>query len=234
MAQALDIVVDVGSLLSVLGCLFVIFCHWKFKQLRTFANHLLFFVSISHCLSSIGDILHSDSTGTSNAACVTQELLLSFFQISTVFWSAMIAFTLNAVLLRELFSWNAININSKLVYMHSICWIYCTVFTILPFSTSSYGLIDDTDTCWIKNSRTIDHAWRFIQFYIPLWLSMFFSIYVFVSVWRKLKRLDANSFLLVEKNSVVASLHYYPLTLAVTFFSSFCESDVSIYFRRSS
>lgn len=38
---------------------------------------------------------------------------------------------------------------------------------------------------------TAGHAWRFVQFYVPLWFSVIFAAVVYVLVARKLRALDA-------------------------------------------
>lgn len=41
--------------------------------------------------------------------------------------------------------------------------------------------------CWIKNGNGWDIAWRFIQFYIPLWTVMIFNMVVLYKVTSYIK-----------------------------------------------
>ncbi len=68
-------------------------------------------------------------------------------------------------------------------------WGGAFILTLLPLTTDSYG--DTGAWCWILSEDGADVAWRFIQFYIPLWLCIGYSTYVYVAVTRKMRQLVA-------------------------------------------
>jgi len=185
-SRILTILSVFSSCFSFLGSSFIIFCYWKFIDLRSFAFRLVFLISISDLFNSTANIL--GDAGHNTGLCYFQSLMISYFELASMLWSVSIAFTLHMAFLRE----NAIHHEAIETYMskyHAVCWGLPAILTILPLTTGSYG--DAGGWCWIKSQRDIDVAWRFIQFYIPLWLSIIYSLVVYVKVHLRLKHVHS-------------------------------------------
>jgi len=172
------------SLFSLLGSSFIMFMYWKFVELRNFAFKMVFWIAFSDFFYAIGDMMLDSSNGS--FACYLQALLISYFELSSMLWTVAIAFTLHMTILRKDSSF-LIDVEGSARKYAFFCWGVPFVLTLLPFTTSSYG--DSGGWCWIStdNSYAAGTAWRFVQFYIPLWLSITYNIYVYVHINRALK-----------------------------------------------
>merc|ERR1712166_631793 len=61
---------------------------------------------------------------------------------------------------------------AEYITFRNYCFIifgYTSVMTILPFIGDTYG--DSGAWCWINNSDA-GKVWRFLAFYVPVWLVM--------------------------------------------------------------
>jgi hypothetical protein len=74
--------------------------------------------------------------------------------------------------------------------MHSVTWNLCSILSILPLLTRSYG--NSGPWCWIRDG-THGAILRFVCFYIPLWLGFAINVYFYLSVSRTLRRYAAMS-----------------------------------------
>ena len=105
--------------------------------------------------------------------------------------------------------------------------------TILPFFSDSYG--DSGGWCWIKTTENEKwgNAWRFIQFFIPLWVSIAFNTYVYTKVHKQLSSMAAVDHNVAdeenlagdssgenggEKYSMLDRVKYYPMVLVACYF----------------
>ena len=82
-------------------------------------------------------------------------------------WTTVIAFTLN-----ETVRGRALGIHKKERSFHIFAWGIPLVLSLLPYSTGSYGPAGHV--CWLLGDTT-GTAWRFIQFYVPLWAAMMYE-----------------------------------------------------------
>lgn len=216
-ARTLELINITMASLSFLGSSFIMFCYFNFKDLRTFAFQLVFFVSCSDFILSIGNFLgdaggQDSHLGSSDGLCTLQSIFISYGQLSSVLWSGAIAFTLHQAFLnrREDFSGQRI---SKYTYWYvGVCFGLPLIVTFLPFATDSYG--DTGGWCWIVQFNEAGTLWRLLQFYIPLWFVVAYNTYVYVSVYQRLRDMDAarpNP----QAAAMMSKIKYYPLVLVV-------------------
>lgn len=200
------------SVLSLCGSVFIVICYLKFRDLRNFAFKLVCFMSICDMCSSVAKLLGNpggDDPITQTALCTFQALLLSFFELGSILWSAAIAFTLHMALLRRMPSFQSNVIGQQMYKYHVIIWTFVAVEVLLPLTQQAYG--NTVGWCWIKNEKDVYH-WRLIQFYIPLWIAVFYCMFVYIKVFFRLKESrDAGS------SRLMTRIMYYPLVLVVCF-----------------
>ena len=81
--------------------------------------------------------------------------------------------------------------------------------------------------CWLKNNSKFDRIWRFVQFYIPLWIVMLYNTFV---LWRttnvlrmKWERKESGAFTGVNasmerkrENAMIRRLLFYPAVLLIS------------------
>ena len=78
----------VCGLFSLVGSLFIILLFLKIKKLQSLPFRLIFYMSLSDFIHSIGIIL---PYFVSNEVCEAQGYILSYSSLSTIIWSACIA-----------------------------------------------------------------------------------------------------------------------------------------------
>ena len=66
------------------------------------------------------------------------------------------------------------------------CYGFPLAIYLLLFAYGYLG-VTDTFTCWIKGDNI---AIGLVVFYLPLYLCMFFSLFVYIVLWNKLKNIS--------------------------------------------
>jgi len=200
-----------SSALSFCGSLFIVVCFWRIPDLRTFAYRLVFFLSVSDICYSIGNFLGDPAPhyGADSARCQIQAVILSYFELTSLYWSIAIAHVLHLTILRK----ETVDLAVLTYRYHAIIWTVPLFFTFLPFATNSYG--DAAGWCWIADDSASDKAWRFIQFYVQIWLGIVYNAIVFFRVYRTL----STSFEQNEQTRRMRErLRYYPAVLVICYF----------------
>lgn len=213
----------VTSVFSICGSLFIMSFFFVLKDLRTFAFKLVCMVAVSDVFFSIGNFMGDaggDSTthlGASPAFCMTQALFIGYFQLTSLFWAISIAFTLHMAFLRENPDFAPSSIHEHDKKYHLVCWGIPLILTILPLFTGSYG--DTGGWCWIMSRNAMDNVWRFLQFYLWLFLGIGYNCFVFLSIFQKIKQMQAMSGeadgLGRSRNTMAGRLRLYPLVLLI-------------------
>jgi len=177
------------ALFSLLGSSFIMFMYWKCAELRNFAFKMVFWIAFSDFFYAIGDMMLDSPSGS--FACYLQALLISYFELSSMLWTVAIAFTLHITILRKDPNF-LLDVEGSARKYALFCWGIPLVLAILPLTTSSYG--DSGGWCWISTdaSYAAGTAWRFVQFYGPLWLSIGYNIYVYIHITRALNAMLAS------------------------------------------
>lgn len=214
---ALDQANVITSVVSMAGSLFIVFCYIYLKELRTFAFKLVLMMSLSDIMFSVGNFLgdaggDSKISGSANASlCQFQAILISYFGLTSLFWAFSIAFTLHKAFLQESEAFGPTQIHEHTMKYHAVCWIIPAVLTGLPLITSSYG--DTGGWCWITTQYTY---WRFLQFYIWLWLGIAYNCYVFINIYQKIKVMSGGQINSNHSSAAMANrLRMYPVVLIV-------------------
>jgi len=156
-----------------------------------------------------------------SAACLVQAIGISYFGLASMLWALCIAISLHMAFLRH-----QPGVERYKVYYHVLVWSISLVLTLLPFSTGSYG--DSGGWCWITvktkgtNSDVVQQnwgtAWRFIQFYIPLWLIIGYNSYVYFSIYKRLRAALTSGSTVASSYRMLARVQYYPLVLTICYF----------------
>ena len=208
-----------SSILSLLGCTFILTVYYMFPSLQIFAYLLvkdLTIFSLLHCLS---DFLPSGIEAT----CQIQGFGLSSSAIQIMAWSCVISITLYMrIVKRKTINEERFRRNSLIVVI-----TLSVLMTILPFTSSGfketpYG--KDGPWCWITDDYEYGTWWKFAQFYIPCVICVLFNVFVTVCVVRVIKReyknlIDPQQF----PRKLIFRLWMYPLVIVV------CLSPCAIF-----
>lgn len=203
---AIRITMLVALGLSCVGCTFVCFVYLYFKDIRSYAFRLVFYMSLMDIGHAIGFFLPSSPSFW----CKVQAAVTSYFSLSSVFWAGAIAFTLyQAVIKRR----NDVE-RFELGLMAFACGVPLLAI-VPPLVEGTYGPAEGW--CWIiatDDSYASGTFWRFMTFYGPLWLTVAFNIFVYVSVIRSLR--SQLALVLGENettNKLLKRLRLYPMIL---------------------
>lgn len=220
-ASTLEIINIIVSVFSILGSTFVMSCYFRFTDLRNFAFYLVFNVALSDFFYSIGFFLGdaggNDEThlGATDGLCTLQSVLISYFGLTSLFWSASIAYTLHQGFLRETPSFKPNEIEQHRCKFMGVCWCIPILFTILPFTTDSYG--DTGGWCWIMSIEEKHTIWRFVQFYVMNWIAVAYNIFVFYNLRKKILSIEASMETPAQGSGskMVSRLKMYPMVLII-------------------
>lgn len=211
--HTLNIIAYVTGAPSIVGCVFVIYCYYQFKDLRNHAFTLVLYMSICDLIASISRML-GDAGNISPTVCTLQATTSSFFEASSVLWSFLIAFTLHMAFLKEQESFSSRTIGGHMWKYHALGWGYPLLMTALPFTTNSYG--DTGAWCWIVKDDNAGVAWRYVQFYGILWITILYCVFVYVRVLMKIKSMGASNIEESKANrKLMRRIMYYPCVLIV-------------------
>jgi len=150
-----------------------------------------------------------------SALCTTQGAFQQFFQLAVFFWATIIAVTLYTKLVlrhQDVEFWKLLSIGYGAPLF----------FTLLPFTTMSYG--QTGGWCWIEAEASSDYdagtMWRFLTFYAVLWVCIVLNGTLMYKVTRYVRSVVAlaggDPSESAQKMLATASrLKYYPLILIV-------------------
>jgi len=195
--------------LSCVGCCFVCFVYFYFRDIRSFAYRLVVYLSLMNIGHAIGFFI----PGITDSLCKTQAMITSYFSLAAVLWTSALAFTLYYAVVRRK---DVASLELKLVLFANGVPLLAL---IPPLVQDTYG--PSGGWCWIQ-AEGRDYAkgtfWRIATFYMPLWLVIAFNLFVYVSVIRYLRQ-QVQLMLLPDFSSdkLVRRLRLYPGILIVCY-----------------
>jgi hypothetical protein len=168
----------VSSSLSLLGSLFVIFFFIRYKETRTFASLLVFQLNIADFGEALIHLSIPYVYNTDNPnLCVAQGFLSNFFNLCSVFWTSVIAFSIYKILHDP----NK-NIQAYQLWFRLFAFVLPLVISFLPIIWNQYG--SSPGWCWIKSTETTKQMriiFTIVEFYGPLWISFSLNLFFY---WR--------------------------------------------------
>eukprot|EP00494_Astrolonche_serrata_P031915 UN32184 len=69
-------------------------------------------------------------------------------------------------------------------YYHGFIWTFSLITSLLPLTTESYG--QSGGWCWVKDGEEVDIMWRFVIFYIPLWVAIMYIGYMYYCTYKEI------------------------------------------------
>eukprot|EP00467_Chlorarachnion_reptans_P019472 CAMPEP_0114517478 /NCGR_PEP_ID=MMETSP0109-20121206/17915_1 /TAXON_ID=29199 /ORGANISM="Chlorarachnion reptans, Strain CCCM449" /LENGTH=365 /DNA_ID=CAMNT_0001698001 /DNA_START=9 /DNA_END=1106 /DNA_ORIENTATION=+ len=200
------------SAISFCGSSFIVLTYLRYPVLRTFIFQLVVWISASDIVYSIANGIGNPGDGSD--ACYAQAVLIQFFGLSSAFWTACIAYTVDRVFLKGYTIDQAQEL--KQVF-HFIVWGVSAFLTILPATTGNYG--QSAGWCWIdvRSNAAAGTAWRFVCFYIPLWTVAAYNLSVYSRVRRALADAAGHGEANVKNIRQLQRMVYYPLVLVVCY-----------------
>lgn len=213
----IHIAMYVSLSLSLLGSFFILAMYAVFSELRAFAFKLVVYLTIADVLKSICKVQAAYLLPTSGVSCYISATGISFGSLSSVLWTATIAWSLYITVVR-----GREDIQSLERYFHLCCWGVPAGMAVLPFATNSYGPAQGW--CWVaasKDSLWIGTMWRLLVFYIPLWMVIPLNIYFYARIIKAI-RVHSSSGLIevIEiRDTLIRRLRFYPFVLLICYVS---------------
>jgi len=171
-----------SATISLVGSLFVI-SSLLFLRLTKVLSYRLLLVLAS--VSMVKSIISMFSIGipvaTQNGFCYFQGLMVQVTNFAEFSWIAIIATNLFICVV-----WQK-NLTRRWEYgFHGVAWSVNIVFAILPMITDNYG--NTGPWCWIveKKPGDIGDVWRFLVYYIPLYICIFYIFVVYIYSSKKI------------------------------------------------
>ncbi|CAK9001947.1 G-protein coupled receptor 1 [Durusdinium trenchii] len=171
----------VSSVLSILGCLLVIGAFLGFPALRRYFARLVLYLAISD-LWLCTSFLMGEFERPHYTKCVVQSMLGIFFGLSSVLWTVAIADSIRRIVMAR-----DLTVESRHEKrLHIVSWglpLLALGTVLLLGASGPSGMI-----CWIENSA-LGTVLRLSTFYLPLWLAIAYSLWVYWCVSQRLSHL---------------------------------------------
>jgi hypothetical protein len=197
-----------GSI-SVMCCLFISLCYVFFPYLRGYEFRLILYITLSDMITSIMYIVPSS---TNDDICSFQGTILSFTENLRL--SFFLHMSIYLHLTMKSYEDKFKEYEKLFIFL---VFIISSILAVLPLITSSYG--NANGLCWIRVNRDnylSATLLRFGIFYIPLWIVIFYTNWVYYLMIKNIKNLRSSS--IVSRNfakSATRKLWLYPVILTV-------------------
>ena len=204
-------------ILSIVSNLLIFIAYVFFKDLRNYNYRIVFYMSISEIITSIGkfQIAFLIPGLQDHGLCEVQAILLNFSCLSSVMWTNVIAFTIyRSLVLGKTDGWKY-----EMYYLLYAFGIPLSL-NFLPMLTESFGHAEGW--CWIRIEGKnfiygflAGNIWRVINYLAPLWIIIFFNFFLHFRSIEKIKKMTDNIDDDFNKNLIVRRLFLYPIMLLV-------------------
>jgi len=199
------------SSLSFAASVFVLLIYLAYPSLRSFSSRLVLCLSLSSGLASLANFMGNSET---EAMCQTQAFVSSVGDGGAIIFSVAIAFTLHQAFLKANPRFGSDMVDALLTRYMVVCWGAALLFATIPFFNHAYG--DTGAWCWIKDDSPSNTALRYVCFYAWLWVAWGYSVYVYVSIIRKIMAVSSgDSEVAISRRQAVRHMVYYPLAMIV-------------------
>jgi len=192
---AINAVSGIAASLSILGSGFIIFAILYFKKWTQIHFKLVFMLSVADVINSFSFLI--GNADDPSGACTFQGIVQQFGGTWSYCWIVAISFTLYRTMCFPDSDDDCLNENGEIDEAKQaakeritfrnynlILFGYTAVMTVLPFFGDTYG--DSGAWCWIDNSDT-GKVWRFLSFYVPVWIAMVAMGYMYYCIVAKIR-----------------------------------------------
>ncbi|KAI0117045.1 family A G protein-coupled receptor-like protein [Daldinia grandis] len=190
--QAISVIERVGSVFSLLGCLFVIITFSFSKAFHKPINRLVFYASFGNMMTNVGTlmsrryVMEIDTFG-----CQFQGFLIQMFLPADAFWTLAMAFNVyltfyykfDAARLRMMEKW-------YLLVCYGIPFVPALTYVFVRTEESGRMYGNATLWCWVSSKWDI---FRIITFYGPVWVVILLTMAIYIragkDIYQKRKQL---------------------------------------------
>ena len=211
--DTLTVLSAVFSTFSVLGSSLIIASYVLFPNLRKFSFKLVLWLSVSDLFNQAQS--YFGSPVDRHIQCQLQAAGMQFWSVGSFLWTAAIAFVLRSTVIEK-----RADIEGHYKKMHIIIWSTAALTMLVP--CWKYG--PSGSWCWIEADDLEGKILRFVCYYFPLWFTIGYNSFCYVSVIKFLKRVQllANSMRDGSASQprfemkAISRLGWYPSILIIT------------------
>jgi hypothetical protein len=164
----------------------------------------------------IANIVVLDGVPSDRDWCVVQAVFQQFFYPASWMWTVIMTYLLYCLVIDG-------KISMPEWQMHLISWGVATLCTVLPLTTSTYGVqVNDDDWCWIqptsltKKERDLSNLWEYLTFDVIIFGSFFLMMFWGILIFHRLRVQQIPTTQTVL--SALRALLLYPIILFITWF----------------
>ncbi|CAJ2508105.1 Uu.00g092910.m01.CDS01 [Anthostomella pinea] len=185
--NSINIIERVGSVFSLLGCVFIIVTFSCSNAFHKPINRLVFYASFGNMMTNVGTLMATQYTHQVNSfGCQFQAFLIQMFLPADAFWTLAMAVN---VYLTFYFKFDATKLRKMEIWYLIICYgvpfvpALTFIFLSKPEAGRMYG--DATLWCWVSSGWDI---FRIATFYGPVWVVILITFFIYIRAGREIYR----------------------------------------------
>ncbi|KAJ6779342.1 hypothetical protein PWT90_04280 [Aphanocladium album] len=171
------------SVLSLLGCLFIIITFCMSSAFHKPINRLVFYASFGNMMTNVGTLMSRAYLGDIlSAGCQFQAFLIQMFMPADAYWTLAMAVN---VYLTFYYKFDAVSLRRMeipyLVLCYGVPMIPAFVFIFVKDSDGVRVYGNALLWCWISTEWDI---WRIASFYGPVWVVIVLTFFIYIRAGR--------------------------------------------------
>ncbi|EFQ26114.1 G-protein coupled receptor [Colletotrichum graminicola] len=187
-----SIIERICSVLSLIGCVFIIVTFCSSRAFHKPINRLAFFASFGNMMSNVGTLMARSYIGFPDSpGCQLQAFLIQMFMPADAFWTLAMAIN---VYLTFYYKFDAERLRrmeiTYLVCCYGIPFVPALVYIFIKNDNGQRVYGNATLWCWITPQWDI---WRIITFYGPVWIAILITFFIYIraggEIYQKRKQL---------------------------------------------
>ncbi|KAH8652494.1 hypothetical protein BX600DRAFT_96104 [Xylariales sp. PMI_506] len=189
--RAITVIERVGSVFSLLGCIFILVTFSISKAFHKPINRLVFYASFGNMMTNVATLIAREYLESINSVgCQFQAFLIQMFMPADAFWTLAMAVN---VYLTFYFKYDAERLRRMEVWYFVCCYGIpfvpaLTYIFITKSSARMYG--NATLWCWVSSEWDI---FRIATFYGPVWVAILITFFIYLraggEIYRRRKQL---------------------------------------------
>ncbi|ORY71781.1 uncharacterized protein BCR38DRAFT_480266 [Pseudomassariella vexata] len=176
---AISVIERVGSVFSLLGCLFIIVTFSFSRAFHKPINRLVFYASFGNMMTNVGTLMAREYIGNVDSiGCQLQGFLIQMFLPADAFWTLAMAVN---VYLTFYFKFDAQRLRKVEIWYFLLCYgiPFIPALTYIFVSNKGQGRMYGDATLWCWVSSTWD-VFRIATFYGPVWVVIVLTFFIYL------------------------------------------------------
>mmetsp|Transcript_25497 Transcript_25497/g.42996 ORF Transcript_25497/g.42996 Transcript_25497/m.42996 type:complete len:346 (-) Transcript_25497:325-1362(-) len=214
MAVTMSMIMVLGSSMSIAACFLLCLYLFRSTKMKRVSYQIIFLISLCDMFAAIGTVFGLTDDGSPE--CWVQSIFTQIFPLASALWTLLIG-------VHVIFTIRSIPVKDEVFVGWRMC-LFCfglpVVVTMLPFSTSTYGCIED-EPCWcfVRDTKSSPDwamtVWYIVSFYLWIWLCLLLNMSLLVYSLVSVQSISQDAY--KEKiRDVLIKLLGYPVVVIVS------------------